>query len=528
METLSDEIIHCILDSLDEGHQVSPKYMGPQHFLRITMHLDKDDTQKNTRNPFYNCSLVSHRIRRIALPFLFRALGIIVEAVTFPDDGEEITQFKTILARNADLARLVRHVQIIHSPKRKGYNVHKNYQFIAMVLAAFLELKCMQLCSVTGDTFKLDSQIPVIQAVNQHPSTDLCIVYPQLPRQPDGHLPSISLSRVVCFWHDSNSQHTQILVQELGLRILHIQFTHTDWHLTTYPAIISITRCDFDSEPKSDDGIGSIEMFCDFLDRHPSLRSLSLGKGFLQDRAPWNAALLNDLKPHTCVLHDTSANLTPLNHGGTQTSHWQLIRVTLGSLEVDPSLGVANLMAKLGAALPQVTNLSFENPRLGQEFNPYLFWNLSTKDIAALLGSNFPKVKTLHLSDTVFDNIVQEWSSEDENPHYEYLTHPASRNNFSDIQKSCETFLWNLGSSMPSLDCVSFRIWPNFVHRWQTHPNIGIDVHAYIVRRQSGTGNMSQQDIEVVVTSPASTNMARAHQLLRARRGRLPVAMPFT
>ncbi|THU85313.1 hypothetical protein K435DRAFT_805999 [Dendrothele bispora CBS 962.96] len=509
MEIFSDELIHRILEFLVEDIPDYPKYTGLRQFLHITMHLEKDDTEKKI-----------HRMRRIALPFLFQAIEITTEAVPFPDEEEEITQFKTIIARNADLAHLVRHVRFMitrGSFRDYKYNINKNYQFITAVLAAFPKLKCLMLLCTMPFPLGWDSQTPVIQAVNEHPSMDLCVVYPlnfTKSDDPPYHLPSISLSRVICMSSDPGpSKHAQMLVQRLGLRILHIQFTHNNWHRATYPSVLSITRGGYCSDPEYEDDIGSVEIFANFLDRHPSLRTATLAEGFPQDKALWNITLLDRIQPHTCVLGKTRARaiLAPCNQNGTRTSRWQLDTVTFTSLAVDPFLGVSDLMAKLGNALPQVTDLSFGAVcRQDLEFDRHLFQNLPTKDIIVLLGTTFPKVERLHLSDTVCDNIIREWCTEDGNPSYEDVSNPSARRTFNDIQQLCEDFLWNLANVMPSLDFVSFRIWPNFAYyrkiRWhqQWRYRISEIVSAYIHRQQVNTGNTSQQVIEVVFDSPIS------------------------
>ncbi|THU85312.1 hypothetical protein K435DRAFT_805998 [Dendrothele bispora CBS 962.96] len=245
-------------------------------------------------------------------------------------------------------------------------------------------------------------------------------------------------------------------------------------------------------------------------------RTVTLAEGFPQDKAPWNVTLFDCVQPHTCVVDDTKAILAPRNQNGTQTSHWQLDTVTFTSLKVDPFLGISDSMAKLGNALSQVTSLSFQ-AFSGQEFDRHLFQNLTTKDIIVLLGTNFPKVENLHLSDTVFDNIVREWCTEDGNPSYEDVSSPSVQNQFSDIQQVCENFLWNLATTMPSLDFISFEIWPNFAHRQTRRHRINEKhVSAYIHRQQVNTGNTSQQVVEVVFASPVSaTNQARVEETSR-------------
>ncbi|KAK7454049.1 hypothetical protein VKT23_011562 [Stygiomarasmius scandens] len=113
------------------------------------------------------------------------------------------------------------------------------------------------------------SQIPVIKAISQHPSSKLRLIYPQTfgSSDPKLDLSELSLSRVIFQDHDASSNHHDFiekLVRQHGLHIMYIVSAEGDWYRTTYPGLRGVNSW-------SGTSLNSPDEFCDFLLRHPLL-----------------------------------------------------------------------------------------------------------------------------------------------------------------------------------------------------------------------------------------------------------------
>ncbi|KAK7472230.1 hypothetical protein VKT23_000351 [Stygiomarasmius scandens] len=293
MDNFPDELLEKIVQYV--GHS------EPNSFISI-----KQD-RRATTNPdpcLLNLLRVNSRIRRISLPLLFERVQFELYAgQNCILHQSNVLRMQNVLKQNAHLTPFMKQIRIkVISDTlslRFYWQINANCQlpFILEILSSCPNLQRLELCPQTHQLCaSLVAQIPVIEAVNQHPSAK--VVYGRefyesilLHPSPISDIPLVSFSRIIVHhWfhndhdHGANDRCVLALIKQ-GLCVEEIREpSGTGWWLReTFPGLVRLhgvrgytivgesLQVSWHWEWPRLSNLPSLD---DFVGRHPSLQAV--------------------------------------------------------------------------------------------------------------------------------------------------------------------------------------------------------------------------------------------------------------
>ncbi|THU78274.1 hypothetical protein K435DRAFT_876812 [Dendrothele bispora CBS 962.96] len=283
----------------------------------------------------YQLSLVNHRLRRLSLPILFKDICFELQMDSFDEicDTElkrHVQHLMKALKCNAHLTPLIREISIAYyvgagrAPffcDAGDYSKDLETPLIVDFLSRCTNLELLELPRhiVFGD---VDNQLPMIEALNRHPSDKLRLEFQYLEELSSVHpagFQSMSLSRVVCcYWEgqcpgeEMKTWLAQGLIIEGILRHDYDAQPDDSWMDYTYPGLTSIDSWKGNHR--------SLQSTVDFLQRHPLLNRIELEPGHEHDNTPWGVAFAKRMHPYSCKIFHPDYSMVVVKddipHGG--------------------------------------------------------------------------------------------------------------------------------------------------------------------------------------------------------------------
>ncbi|KAF5368869.1 hypothetical protein D9758_002835 [Tetrapyrgos nigripes] len=319
LEHLPDELLSHIAEYCSEYWH----FITPTKFQAIV----KDTHTLQSSSTLYSLSMVNKRLRRIYLPWLFRTVCFKFYFQE-EDPSDEIQGTRNLLHQYVDFAK---HIRFVHFAT-DGYSDDHRRRMLPLVLDVLHT--CLILKWITLPRFfamsQWEDQVELLDAVNNHPSTQLRIVYPcarvLLPRPGVSSLPpvcALDLSRVTLAEGaiDFRDRSLFPIIQAVTDRGVHVEdiASYDDspgtkaWRSLTYPRLrivhgwIVSESCQW---PELEE----------FIDRHPQLEEIRM-RGLTQENVPWLAAVpwarfVADL-PKECIID--------ILHVGRKGGQWGII-----------------------------------------------------------------------------------------------------------------------------------------------------------------------------------------------------------